>query len=462
MTGMRTVFAKQVAIPVKTLLKREPAGRVSRELERTQWLPADELHRLQTVLLRRLLSSVGREVPFYRERIRALGADPERDDPWTILERLPLMDKKTYHSQGLALASEHPRRRPNVQHTSGTTGERLEVRIDPAASTYMYLVAFRGRRWWGIEPGDPELKVWGSGLQTERTALQRGKAILKILKDWAIGVSLVSPFFRGDEDLDRAVERLFRGKPAFVFGYANSVHLLAAHMVRRGLTAGPGWPKAVGFTAEMLTESQKETMHQAFGAPVVSEYGSCEAGVMAYQCPESTLHTCDEVVALEILKDGKPVPQGTVGEVVVTNLRAFDFPLIRYQQGDLAALGGPGCPCGRGLGSLKSLVGRLNDVLFSPSGGIIDFIIFDKVMKDQPAIKRFKVVERAVGELVVLCELHPGENWPDADRDRLLQQCRALLPSDVHVTARRAEHLPPEPSGKFRIIVRQEDADRYL
>jgi hypothetical protein len=71
-------------------------------------------------------------------------------------------------------------------------------------------------------------------------------------------------------------------------------------------------------------------------------------------------------------------------------------------------------------------------------------------------------VERAVGELVVLSELHPGAIWADADRELLLEQCRRLLPGDVHVTARVAESLPPEPSGKFRVMIRREDAARYL
>ena len=460
---MRTLFAKHVAVPLKSLLKREPSRKVSLELERLQWLTPEALHQERTRLLRELLVAVGRDVPFYRDRVRELGADPGHDDPWTILRGLPLMDKKLYRDLGPALASEHPKHHPVVSHTSGTTGERLEIRVDPLAAAYMYLGGYRGRRWWGIEQGDPEFKVWGSGSQTERTAMGRGKGALKAVKEWTMGVTLVSPFFRTDEDLDQAVAQLFRRKPVFVFGYANSLALLAAHMVRRGLTAGPGWPKVVAYTSEMLSEAKRETLRTAFAAPVISEYGSCEGGVMAWECPKGTLHTCDDVSALEILDAAaSPVPAGTVGELVVTNLRAHEFPLIRYRQGDLASLGEAGCACGRGLGSLKSLVGRMNDVLLSPSGASIDFIVFDKVMKDQPAIRRFKVVERAEGELVVLCELHPGETWADADRERLLEQCHRLLPDDVHLTARVADRLPPEPSGKFRVMIRRADAARYL
>jgi phenylacetate-CoA ligase len=400
-------------------------------------------------------------VPFYREQLRQLGADPRRDDPWETLSKLPTIDKKAYRELGSALYSDSPRHRPAVAHSSGTTGERLEVRVDPTAAAYRYLAGFRGRRWWGIEPGDSEFKIWGSGIQTASSNAELAYKLLKRIKEWAVGVTLVSPFFNSEEDLSRAARLLLRTKPKFVFGYANSIHLLASYMVKEGLQAGPGWPRAVGYTSEMLLDWQRDDIVRAFQAPIVSEYGSCEAGVIAYQCPSGSLHTSDDITVVEILERGERSDPG-LGEIVVTGLMGLEYPLIRYRQEDLARRPSEVCPCGRGLGTITSLQGRLNDCFVSPSGGIIDFIVFDQAMKDQPAIRRFKVVERQKGDLVFLAEIHDGQSWSDADEARFLKQCRALLPSDTTLSARIVDHLPSEPSGKFRIMIPAKEAARYL
>jgi phenylacetate-CoA ligase len=459
---IRSAVAKNIAIPLKAAIKREPTRRVFRELDESQWFGEAELHDLRTRRLRHLLLGIGKHVPFYREQLRQLGADPETDDPWKILRALPTIDKKAYRSLGADLRGEQARRKPVIGHSSGTTGERLEVHIDPHAASYRYLAGYRGRSWWGIEAGDAEYKIWGSGIKTARTRGEYFKKVLGRVKDWTVGVTVVSPFFQSDDDLKRAAELLFRTRPRFVFGYANSIHLLASYMVKNGLEAGPGWPRAVGYTAEMLLEWQREEATRAFGAPLIAEYGSCEAGVIAYQCPEGSLHTSDDINVVEILDGDEVVENGRVGEVVVTSLMALDYPLVRYRQGDMASLGTERCPCGRGLGTMSALVGRLNDYFRSPSGGVIDFIVFDQAMKDQPAIRRFKVIERGTGDLVFLAELHQGREWPRDDQDLFLRQCLALLPSDVKLSIASVDRLPAEPSGKFRIMIPAADADTYL
>jgi phenylacetate-CoA ligase len=459
----RSLLARRVGLPLKSLAKREQTQEIAADLERNQWLDATAMRTLRETRLRKLLVEVGSHVPFYRETLRSLGADPRADDPWKIFERLPVIDKKAYRELGKALQSESPRRRPILAHTSGTTGERLEVRIDPDASAYRYLAGFRGRSWWGLEPGDPEFKIWGSGIRTATGPAELAYKLVRRMKDWAIGITLVDPFFQTGEDVERAARLVMRTKPKLVFGYANSVHLLAAHMVRKGLRAGPGWPRAVGYTAEMLLDWQREDIHQAFGgAPLIAEYGSCEAGVMAFQCPQGSMHTSDDIMILETLPLQPGGGASDLGVVVVTDMMATSYPLIRYRQGDLARVGGPPCACGRGLGVLRDLTGRMNDRFESPSGGLIDFVVFDQAMKEQTAIRCFKVVERGRGDIVFLAELHPGQSWSEADRERLVKQCRALLPADAQLSVRVAEHLPSEPSGKFRIMIPASDAAKYL
>ena len=57
-------------------------------------------------------------------------------------------------------------------------------------------------------------------------------------------------------------------------------------------------------------------------------------------------------------RDGKALPPGEAGEIVVTHLATRDFPFIRYRTGDVAVLDERRCPCGRGLPLLKDIQGR--------------------------------------------------------------------------------------------------------
>ena len=104
----------------------------------------------------------------------------------------------------------------------------------------------------------------------------------------------------------------------------------------------------------------------------------------------------------------------------------------------------------------------MNDVLYSPSGGIIDFIVFDKAMKDQPVLKRFKILECDTGKLLLLYECYKGESWQEADRQRFLKQCHALLTTDVTIDTRQVPHLKTEPSGKYRVLLKKDEATEYL
>ena len=61
---------------------------------------------------------------------------------------------------------------------------------------------------------------------------------------------------------------------------------------------------------------------------------------------------------MEIVDDrGQPVPEGTVGQIVGTNLHNRAMPFLRYLQGDRGAVRSIGCPCGRTFRVLEKLEG---------------------------------------------------------------------------------------------------------
>ncbi|HEX2529971.1 MAG TPA: AMP-binding protein, partial [Burkholderiaceae bacterium] len=115
--------------------------------------------------------------------------------------------------------------------------------------------------------------------------------------------------------------------------------------------------------AEALPPSLR-TWLQENGVPTVLQmYGSADIGNIAYESmadgqvnPGMIL---DEDLILEIVRPGtgEPVPEGEVGEVVVTSFNP-DYPLVRFGTGDLSAILGGVSPCGRTNTRIKGWMGR--------------------------------------------------------------------------------------------------------
>ena len=117
--------------------------------------------------------------------------------------------------------------------------------------------------------------------------------------------------------------------------------------LRKGLVGGEAFPPSL---RDWFTEQ---------GLAVYQSYATADVGLIAYETAAREGLVIDENVIVEIVRPGTgdPVPDGEVGEVVVTVLNP-DYPLIRFGTGDLSAiLAGP-CPTGRTAPRIKGWMGR--------------------------------------------------------------------------------------------------------
>ena len=98
---------------------------------------------------------------------------------------------------------------------------------------------------------------------------------------------------------------------------------------------------------------------KARGIDCYQAYGTADLGLVAYETTAREGLVLNEEMILEIVRPGTgdPVPEGDVGEVVVTNFNA-DYPLLRFATGDLSALLPGRSPCGRTNARIKGWMGR--------------------------------------------------------------------------------------------------------
>ncbi|MBL0090050.1 MAG: AMP-binding protein [Ideonella sp.] len=128
------------------------------------------------------------------------------------------------------------------------------------------------------------------------------------------------------------------------------------------------------------------------GIEVYQSYATADAGLIAYETTAREGLVLDEAIILEIVRPGtgEPVPDGEVGEVVVTVLNP-DYPLVRFGTGDLSAvLAGP-CPTGRSNTRIKGWMGRA-DQTTKVRGMFVHASQVAEVLRRHPEVSRGRLV----------------------------------------------------------------------
>jgi phenylacetate-CoA ligase len=110
-------------------------------------------------------------------------------------------------------------------------------------------------------------------------------------------------------------------------------------------------------------------LEQSYGAPIHMNYGLNEIGMVAVRCPQGRYHVHTEHCLVQIADgEGRGCKPGEVGHVLITGLRNYAMPLIRYDTGDLAEVAEGPCACGRTLPSFGELAGRYRRYAGLPEG----------------------------------------------------------------------------------------------
>ncbi len=256
-----------------------------------------------------------------------------------------------------------------------------------------------------------------------------------------------------DAKLDGFVQRLRERRPRMLFGYPSALSKIAQHAQRRGVAMNDLGVKVAFVTSERLYDEQRQLIETVFGCPVANGYGSRDAGFIAHQCPEGGMHLTAEDVVVEIVDDeGKVLPPGQAGEIVVTHLATRDFPFIRYRTGDRAVLDDARCACGRGLPMLREIQGRATDFVHAQDGTVMHGLALIYTLRDIAGISEFKIVQESLDHTCVQVVPDATCNVPAA-RERITREFRARLGAGVQVQVDVVDSIAAEKSGKYRYVV---------
>jgi phenylacetate-CoA ligase len=444
MSYERWLFGR-VLYPAYHAAARDDVMRHIETLERNQWLGPSELQALQAEKLDRLMRHAARHVPYYRPFLEGIEG---RGFSMAELQRLPPLTKATIRSAGRNLIAANAQPRDlKANSTSGSTGEPLYFYTDERSASCRKASVVRNKRWTGLEPGDRQLVLWGSPVDTAKSQQLRGK-----VHSWLTRSRLVSAYDLSRDKLEDCLREIESYRPRLLVAYPSVLEELAQQVQRsaRGTIRLP----AVLTSAETLYPHQRALFEQVFATPVFNRYGCREVGDIAQECAvHDGLHINSDRVLVEIVReDGSWCEPGELGDVLVTDLDNYGMPLIRYAIGDRAALApATPCSCGRGLQRLALVEGRTLDVVRFPNGSAVGGTYWTILLRKRPGIDQFQVVQKALDELVIryIAAAPLSAETAEFVRNDVLQRAGA----GFRVVFERVDRIAVTAGGKRRIVI---------
>jgi phenylacetate-CoA ligase len=207
-------------------------------------------------------------------------------------------------------------------------------------------------------------------------------------------------------------------------------------------TRHDGWLAGLGVRAIIVAgepggsiPATRQLIERRWGARVIDHHGLTEVGPVSFECWERPggLHVNEAEFVAEVIDPARatPVPDGTMGELVLTNLGRTASPVLRYRTGDLVVRRRGVCACGRTLAWLDGGILARADDMVTVRGVNVYPAAIEAVLRQIDGIAEFRSTvarEGAMRTLSIEIELDPAAVAPDAVRERAARELQGRHP----------------------------------
>jgi phenylacetate-CoA ligase len=225
------------------------------------------------------------------------------------------------------------------------------------------------------------------------------------------------------------------------------------------------------FGAEPWTEEMRAQIENLLGIRALDIYGLSEIIGPGVACEsldsQGMLNVAEDHFLVEAVdQDGRPVPDGTPGELVFTTLTKTGMPLIRYRTGDVASLAGPVPGSPRTLRRMSKLKGRTDDMLVIRGVNVFPTEIEAVLLDDARVSPHYLIVEDrrnpARSELRIAAEPFAESVDTEALGKDLVVALRERLGITCDVQVMAPGSVPRTEVGKARRLARWSDGEPPL
>lgn len=362
----------------------------------------EEIKKAQEALFREHISFIADRSPFYRDLFSREGIDAARAGLGDI-SSLPLTDKSDLEERNDDFLAVGPERIGDIVLSSGTTGRPTRMMYsdtDLERLAYNEKVAMQRL---GIGPGDVALLTC-----TMDRCFIAGLAYYAGIR--AVGAAAVR---NGVNTPASHMEVIRRMDPSVVVGVPSFLLKLGQYMKAEGMDPAGLRAGTLVCIGEPLRGRDMEMqrlgleLEKLWGAKAYSTYASSETVTTFCECPEQAgghLHPALGIVEI-VDEEGRTLPPGQAGEVVMTPLMIEGMPLLRFRTGDVSFLIEGPCACGRTAPRLGPVIGRKKQMIKCHGTTLYPPAVF-AALDDMDAVGEYYMVVDSDYELSDKIEVH--------------------------------------------------------
>ncbi len=302
-----------------------------------------------------LLSNIKERSPFYREKYKDIDLSKIKDQK--SFETLPFTEKGDLrNAYPLGIQAVPDSEVVRIHSSSGTTGTPVIIPYTKRDVEDWATMFERCYRTAGITNQDRVQITPGYGLWTAGIGFQAG---VERLGAMAIPT--------GPGNTEKQLQMMCDLKSTVLCATSSYALLLAEEIARRGIRDQICLKKGV-IGSERWSAKMRKRISTELGIQLYDIYGLTEiyGPGIGISCGQGFgMHVWEDYLYFEVIDPEtlKPVPDGTVGELVITTFRNEGAPLIRYRTHDLTRIIPGDCPCGSRFHRIDTITGRTDDML---------------------------------------------------------------------------------------------------
>jgi len=410
------------------------------------------IERAQRRRIRRTVAHAIEHVPHYREACRKLGLGPGDFQSAADLARLPLIEREDLQRDPEYFVSdEQPLDSYTSLRSSGSTGRPISVFLGARDLVDRGCIGCRSRR-----------------LRIPVTDGRRRPRVAMIFPPRSNGAeftraahrALIMPFdprpavLRLEMSGDPAEElpALNDFQPDAVYSYGSYIEALFAHAIRSGQPFHR--PKLVSYGSDSISPGARKMLMEELGIEVLSVYQAIETPQVGFECERHRgYHLNVDVCPLRIVDgDGRELPGGESGEVVISDLTNRSTVLLNYRLGDRAAALPEPCDCGRTLPLLSYVEGRNEEWAVGSNGRPIHVVVLGRAFLADDEAWGFLIEQLDIGRYAAMLVPAPGADG-EALRARVRERFAEQFP-DESLDISLVDSLPRTGGGKVRRVLR--------
>ena len=309
----------------------------------------------QFLLIKEQLKKLTSKECFYKHKLE--GIDIDQIQSQEDFEKLPFTWKGDLReAYPLGLMAEPEEKIVRIHSSSGTTGIPVIIPYTQQDVDDWALMFSRCYEMAGVTNMDRIHITPGYGLWTAGIGFQLGAERLG---------AMTVPM--GPGNTDKQLRMMMDMKSTVLCATSSYALLLAEEIAKRGIGDKIHLKKGV-IGSERWGDKMRKRIADELGVELYDIYGLTEVygpGIAINCQMQGDMHYWDDFIYLEIVdpKTGEVLPDGEVGEIVITTLRKQGAPLIRYRTHDLSRIVPGDCPCGSPYPRIAPLIGRTDDMV---------------------------------------------------------------------------------------------------